>query len=143
MIGSSVYLHYWKHSQFVVLDVVRLFVEKDLHQTRLGLRFIFEFIYSYTAEARDRTLAQWLELIVIMFDLKDTEAGSGHHMIQSYAGRGPTKGQAIGLRVVFPKALGQPLKSFAYSKYGQQGALKAAIAHRDGVITGLINSITL
>lgn len=57
-----------------------------------------------------------------MFTRKDSKCSLGHYMLQTFNGRGSSAGQVIGVRVVFPKALGSGTKSFSYSKYGAEAA---------------------
>lgn len=75
-----------------------------------------------------------------MFLNRDSSGSLGHAMIQTYFGRGPTASVVIGVRVVFPKPMMLGTKSFSYSVHGVEGALDAALKHRNAAIHNLIKN---
>lgn len=76
-----------------------------------------------------------------MFQVKDSRSSVGHHMLQTFTGRGVSAGQIIGIRVVFPKTMGLGTKSFTYSVYGTEEAVKAALIYRDTTLQNKLSSL--
>ena len=133
--------YYWKKHQFDLLNYYRLLTLSGLHLTLVGVIATLEQCYIHPVNFRRDSISYWIAKAHEMFTRKDSKCSLGHYMLQTFNGRGSSAGQVIGVRVVFPKALGSGTKSFSYSKYGAEGAIAAALIYRDTVLRDKLSAI--